>query len=281
MGYDPFFLGEMYDVPLPLLLGKTAEDALEDGRVYDFTHFSVVMNKRSKIDIYSAACVDKSNMIDLPRDNKSWHFDDRIGVENQVGPEYYAKNDYDKGHLTRRKDVCWGERREAEKANYDSFCYANIVLQHHHFNTGIWNCLEDWILNRLDNDGKLIVITGPIHKEDDEEYCGVDGRPGCHVKVPFGFWKVVGCLVGERRLQCLSFVMRQSPDRENEACEYQRFETYQVPLATITKETELLFKHSLYDANPLFFWSSRVPSAPHRSTPEKLRIQQPNDIRMV
>lgn len=154
MGYDPAFLGEPHDVPLPLLLGKTAEDALENGRVYDFTHFSIVMNRRRKFAVYSAACVDESRLINVPRDNQSWHVDDRIGAENQVGPEYYAQNEYDKGHLTRRRDVCWGERREAEEANHDSFCYANIVLQHHNFNTGVWNCLEDWILNSLKSEKK-------------------------------------------------------------------------------------------------------------------------------
>jgi endonuclease G, mitochondrial len=278
MGYDPVFLGETHDVPLPLLLGKTAEDALEKGRVFDFTHFSIVMNKRLKFAVFSAACVDESRLIDVPRDNKSWHFDDRIGVENQVGPEYYAENEYDKGHLTRRKDVCWGERREAEKANHDSFCYANIVLQHHNFNTGIWNCLEDWILKSLENEKRLIVITGPIHKEDDEEYCGVHGRPGCHVKVPFGFWKSVFYVDRRHRLKNLSFVIRQSPERFNEACEYRRLETYQVPLTTITRETDLHFKHSLYEANPLFFWTSRFTAASRLSVPEKHRITQPTDI---
>lgn len=280
MGYNPFFLGEMHEVPLPFLLGKTAEDALEDGRVYDFTHFSIVMNKRLKFAIYSAACVDESKFIDVPRDNVSWHFDDRIGVENQVGPEYYAQNDFDKGHLTRRKDVCWGDRREAEKANYDSFCYANIILQHHNFNTGIWNCLEDWILERLDNDKKLIVITGPINKEDDEEYCGVNGRPGCNIKVPFGFWKSVFYIDRQQQLKSLSFLIRQSPEQKNEVREYRRLETYQVPLTTITRETELLFKNSLYDTNPLYFWESRFTADRHLSIPEKHIIKQPTDIIM-
>ncbi|MFY0545328.1 DNA/RNA non-specific endonuclease [Brevibacillus sp. H7] len=259
MEYDPFFLGDMHEVPLPCLNGQTAEDALDGGKVYHFTHFSIVMNKRRKFAVYSAACVDESKRVDVQRDNKSWHFDERIGAENQVGHEFYAKNDYDKGHLTRRRDVCWGERGEAERANYDSFCYANIVLQHHNFNTGIWNCLEDWILERLDHDKKMIVITGPIFKEEDEEYCGVHGLPGCKIQVPYGFWKSVFYVEPKNRLKSLSFLIRQSPDPVTEACEYRRFETYQVPLATITKETELQFKHSFYERSPLQ-WINR-PSA--------------------
>jgi len=278
MGYDPFFLGAMHEVPLPLLLGKTAEDALENGRVYDFTHFSIVMNKRLKFAIYSAACVDESKFIDVPRDNTSWHFDERIGEANQVGPEYYAHNDFDKGHLTRRKDVCWGDRREAEKANYDSFCYANVVLQYHHFNTGIWNCLEGWILERLENHKKLIVITGPIHKESDKEYCGRNGRPGCKIKVPFGFWKSIFYVDRQHELKSVSFVIRQSTDEMNEECEYRRLQTYQVPLTTITRETGLQFKHSLYETNPLFFRPNRFTTARYLSTPEKHMINEPSDM---
>ena len=278
MGYDPFFLGERHEVPLPELHGRTAADALADGKVYDFTHFSLVMNKRRKFAIYSAACVDESKFVNVPRDNRSWHFDDRIGTENQVGPEYYANNDYDKGHLTRRRDVCWGDRREAEKANYDSFCYANIVLQHHEFNTGIWNCLEEWILQRLDNEKKLIVITGPIFKETDEEYCGVNGAPGCGIKVPFGFWKTVCYLGREQALHCASFLIRQSPDRVDEGCEYRRLETYQVPLEAITRETELRFKSSLYERDPLFFRLIRHPSADDLPTPEKQLITEASDM---
>lgn len=277
-GYDPFFLSESHDIPLPQLTGKTAKNALENGRVFDFTHFCVVMNKRTRFAVYSAACVDKSRLRDVRRDNTSWHFDERIGSENQVGPEYYAENDFDRGHLTRRRDICWGERQEAEQANYDSFCFANICLQHHHFNTGIWNCLEDWVLERMENTQKLIVLTGPIHKEDDEEYCGVHGTPGCGVHIPFGFWKSVFFLNARQQVTCLSFLIRQSRERLRDQCEYQRLVTYQVPLATITNETELQFKTSLYETNPLESRAIRQTSASGLAAPKGIAIRQASDI---
>lgn len=280
MAYDPFFLGDKHEVPLPGLVGKTAEEALESGRVYDFTHFSIAMNKRRRFAIFSAACVDESRFLQVPRDNKSWHFDDRIGKENQVGAEFYANNEYDRGHLTRRKDVCWGERQEAEKANYDSFCYANIALQHHRFNTGIWNCLEDWILDSLDNDKKMIVITGPIHKESDEEYCGANGKPGCGITIPFGFWKMVCYADRQQALTCLSFLIRQGPDHPAETCAYQRWETYQVPLATIAEEAGLAFVEQLHAANPLSFQPGDPRFVHHELAVEKQLIAQPSDIVM-
>jgi len=250
-GYDPYFLSGRHSIPLPSLLGSTATNSLDQGKVFDFCHFSIVMNKQTKFAILSAACVDKSRAVPVPRDNTSWHFDERIGMENQVGPDYYVQNEYDRGHLTRRKDVCWGEGREAKQANYDSFCYANISLQHHNFNTGIWNCLEDWVLEKGSTQ-RLIVITGPIHKAEDEEYCGVHGKPGCAVKVPFGFWKSVFYLDVHGQVGCLAFLIRQSAEHSRNQCEYERLVTYQVPLETICREAELQFEASLYEKNPLF-----------------------------
>lgn len=277
-GYDPFFLSEMHNIPLPRPTGNTAKDALEDGKVFDFTHFSIMMNKRTKFAIFSAACVDKDRAVNVPRDNTSWHFDYRIGPENQVGPEYYTENDYDKGHLTRRRDVCWGDRREAEEANYDSFCYANIALQHHHFNTGVWNCLEDWVIARLNTAKKLIILTGPIHKEDDEEYCGVHGKPGCEIKVPFGYWKSVLYLNDRQQVANLSFLIRQSPQRSKERCEYERLVTYQVPLGTIEKETELQFEGSLHEANPLPAERGRLVRVSGLASSGPVWIREPADI---
>ncbi|KQL45787.1 hypothetical protein AN963_12125 [Brevibacillus choshinensis] len=279
-GYDPFFLSEKHHIPLPLPQGRTATDALDNGSVFDFTHFSIVMNQRTRFAIISAACVDISRSTNIERDNTSWHFDDRIRKENQVGPEYYAENDYDKGHLTRRKDICWGERREAERANYDSFCYANIALQHHNFNTGIWNCLEDWVIQRLNTAKRLIILTGPIHKDEDEEYCGVRGEPGCGIQVPFGFWKSV-LYVDEQQLQVngLSFLIRQSSEQSKERCEYQRLVTYQVPLETIAKETSLQFDASLYPRNPLFAKPRLIAGGREQTVSEQIPIHRAADIK--
>ncbi|MED1795739.1 DNA/RNA non-specific endonuclease [Brevibacillus nitrificans] len=278
-GYDPFFLNEKHPIPLPVPQGRVASEALYGGAVFDFTHFSIVMNQRTRFALFSAACVDILRATPVTRDNSSWHFDERIGEENQVGPEYYAQNDYDKGHLTRRRDICWGERREAEKANYDSFCYANIALQHHHFNTGVWNCLEDWVIQRLQEAKRLVILTGPIHKDDDEEYCGVHGDPGCAVRIPFGFWKSVLYINEQQQISCLSFLIRQSPERSADRCEYQRLVTYQVPLETIAKETSLRFDTSLYLRNPLFWEPRLVSSEGKQEVSELIPIYQPSDIR--
>lgn len=67
------------------------------------------MNKETKFAVYSMAIVDKSRLRKIERDNDDWHYDPRIGKGNQVGDELYEQNDWDRGHLTRRYDVCWGD----------------------------------------------------------------------------------------------------------------------------------------------------------------------------
>lgn len=279
-GYDPFFLSEKHPIPLPTLQGRIRQEALDNGHVFDFTHFSIVMNRRTRFAVFSAACVDVSRAVDIPRNNSAWHFDERIGVENQVGPEYYADNDYDRGHLTRRRDICWGDRREAQDANYDSFCYANIALQHHEFNTGVWNCLEDWVLQKWNTAPRLIILTGPIHKDDDEEYCGVHGEAGCGVRVPFGFWKTALYLDKQDQVASVSFLIRQSPERSRDQCEYRRLVTYQVPLETIAKETGLQFDAGLYARNPLSTQLRLVAAGTEAAAlPIRLPVYSPEDIR--
>ncbi len=277
-GYDPQFLGTDYAVAFPTLTGRTRNDALNDGEIFDFTHFSLVMNKETKFAIYSAAIIDKSKHRDIQRDNDDWHYDTRIGVQNQVGNELYEQNDWDRGHLTRRHDVCWGE--QAEQANHDSFCWANITLQHHEFNSGVWNKLEQWVLDYVGHYQKLIVTTGPVHKDTDSEYCGIHRQSGCKIKVPYGYWKSITFVDQERKkTRSLAFIIRQYDNTEQNANSgLKPLKTYQVPLTTVTKETEIEFDHKQYDSNPLFFFTNSITEIRDIQTPEAYLIEEKSDL---
>lgn len=276
-GYDPQFLGTEYTVAFPTLTGKTKNNALNNGEIFDFTHFSLVMNKETKFAIYSAAIVDKSKHRDIPRNNHDWHYDARIGVQNQVGNELYEQNDWDRGHLTRRYDVCWGE--QAEQANYDSFCWANITLQHHEFNTGVWNRLEQWVLDYAGHEQKLIVTTGPVQKVTDIQYCGIHRNSECKIKVPYGFWKSVTFVDQERKMRTLAFIIRQYDNtKENANSGLKPLKTYQVPLMTVTKEAEIEFDQKQYDSNPLFFFTNSKTEAGDIQIPEANLIEEQSDL---
>ncbi|QTL47334.1 DNA/RNA non-specific endonuclease [Priestia aryabhattai] len=277
-GFDTKFLGDNYEIPFPRLTGTTAENALNNGEIFNFIHFSLVMNKKLKFAIYGANNIDQAKAKDVPR--VDFHFDPYIGEENQVGNELYRNNPWDRGHIVRRRDVCWGNMEEAKQANYDSFSYANISLQHHNFNTKPWNQLEDWILEHPEHlNKKLSVFTGPINAETDREYCGV-GRPnGCGIRIPAAFWKIVFYVGLNNNLGSAAFIMKQDEFWNDEhSSNLIPLETYQVPLNTISQLTGIEFKDALYNTNPLFFSPNVVTESENIITPEARIIHNASDL---
>jgi endonuclease G, mitochondrial len=252
-GFNPNFMGREYEIPFPTLTNETAKHALNNGEVFHFTHFSIVMNQKRKFAIYTANNIDQHTMKDIRRENDDWHFDPRIGQEHQIGNEWYQNNPWDRGHLVRRKDVCWGSVKEAKQANYDTFCWANIALQHHECNTGPWNELEDWILDHRQNLlKKLSVFTGPINMENDPEYCGAGKPLGCGIQIPAGFWKVVFYVNEEKKLCSASFMMKQDHYTEHRLLNsFTSLQPYQVALKTISQLTDIQFDERLYETDVL------------------------------
>ncbi|GAC43327.1 DNA/RNA non-specific endonuclease [Paenibacillus popilliae] len=275
-GYNPLFLGTNYAIDYPTLTGEVKNHALNEGEIFDFTHFSLVMNKETKFAVYSIAIIDKSKFRRIKRKN-SWHYDPRIGKDNQVGNELYAQNVWDRGHLTRRYDVCWGA--QAKQASHDTFCWANIALQHHDFNTGVWNDLENWLLAYVKDGRKMIVTTGPIHRDSDIEYCGVHRPSGCKIKVPYGFWKSITFVDQNLNLMTLAFIIRQyNKAGGNLDSRLKPLKTYQVPLTTVTKETGIEFDRKQYDTNPLFFFTNPIMTAREIQMPEAYLIEEKSDM---
>lgn len=64
----------------------------------------------------TAVNIDGAALVDVPRGDE-WRLDDRIPADWQAGPDVYARNDLDRGHLVRRRDPVWGDR--AAQANSD------------------------------------------------------------------------------------------------------------------------------------------------------------------
>ena len=107
-----------------------------------------------------------------------WHLDERVPADEQAGPELYARNDLDRGHLVRRRDPVWGADAEARQANYDTFSYANAAPQAADFNQSkeLWNGLEDHVLAYAEtNELRLSVFTGPVFADDDALSIALDG----------------------------------------------------------------------------------------------------------
>ena len=190
-GYDPDFLGVR--VPLPALTAEQHADAAQNRRaapgqdptVLDYHHFSLVMNRRRRLALYTAVNVDGSLSQSPKRERDKWYFDPRLDRSEQLGGDLYAGNDFDRGHLVRRLDPVWGPDTVARAANDDTFHFANCSPQHKKFNQGasLWAGLEDYLLDTAKADKlRLTVFTGPVFTDSDPEFQGT--------RIPLAFWKI-------------------------------------------------------------------------------------------
>ncbi|WP_019135217.1 DNA/RNA non-specific endonuclease [Cellulomonas massiliensis] len=211
------------------------------------THFTVLLDPARRLAAATAVNVDGSALVDVPRGD-DWHLDPRVPADEQAGPELYARNDLDRGHLVRRRDPVWGEAATAARANRETFAYPNAAPQASAFNQGesLWVGLEDHVLGyaqawRL----RVSVLTGPVLAPDDPVYRGV--------ALPRRFWKVAAWVADEpgpggaaplaARLRATAFVLDQSsllgPVATRRALEaggpppLGPFRTYQVPVADV------------------------------------------------
>jgi endonuclease G len=243
-GYDPRFLAPGPMVPLPEPL---------DGAevvVLPYTHFSVLQRPDRKLAAATVVAVDGGSLVDIDRSGDEWFLDPRLGPNDQAGAELYSRNDFDRGHLVRRRDPGWGP--EAAEANADTFSYTNAAPQASRFNQSLdlWLGLEDHVLAYARQwDQRLVVVTGPIFADDDPEYRGV--------RIPRRFYKVAAYLLPQPAdldpdqevsvLASAGFVLDQTPlveaivgsPRSQEVPELGGFRAFQVPVADIADLTAL------------------------------------------
>lgn len=265
-GYDPAFL----DVALPL----PAVGAIR----LDYTHFTVLLDRERRLARLTAVNVDGGALVDVAR-GQDWRLDERVPADWQAGPEVYARNDLDRGHLVRRRDPVWGEH--AERANSDTFHYTNAAPQASSFNqsTELWVGLEDHVLAHADaHDLRISVLTAPVLGDRDIPYRGI--------RIPLRFFKIAAWVrsadstAGE--LRAAGFVLDQSPqlDRDeidriergvaDQAPDLGPFRAFQVPVGTIAELTAL-------DLAPLVSADVLPPSARAEAWRE---LREPGDIRL-
>lgn len=263
IGYKENFISTNSNLTVPLPNVVSAEDKrkvlyntkLRNG-LADYPHYSIMMNKETKQAFFSAANIDQNKLHTGLKG--SWFIDKRIGVKYQLPPKSYDNNPWDKGHLTRRAAIAWGNTRdEAKEASRKSYSYANACFQHQNFNRDEWRVPEDAILKlKKDHNNKLCVMTGPIFTADSRYYkYKPSANRTVYIGIPSGFWKLVAYQKkGTRKLETLAFIMYQ--DDQAIAKRNQRkdllLKNYQVSTTLIAKVTGLKFEDVLYNANPLY-----------------------------
>lgn len=265
-GYDEAFLGSDFRIPLPALgedaRNDVAELSGEESNVLRYAHFSVVMNRKRKLAFFTAVNIDGGQLKNIPRSSDRWYFDPRLKQEYQYGPELYADNDLDRGHLVRRLDPVWGG--DAERANEHTFHFTNCSPQHRHLNQKTWLNLEDYILGNAGlHDLKVTVFTGPVFRDDDMLYRG-------KYRIPAEFWKVVAMVKDDGNLSATAYLQTQKNLIGDLEFAYGSYKTYQVPVSRIEGITDLDFG-VLRRADPL---------AGFEATLAGQVIEGPGDIRL-
>jgi endonuclease G, mitochondrial len=229
-GFEPKFLG----VGTPLLkiknLKSVAAPLKSGGWELKYEHFSVFMHRQRRLAIYTAANVDGSPAAKKPEaghaytrtelngfakaSSEIWALDERLDAQFQLPDKFYNddRSAFDKGHITRRDDVCWGSSfAQVKRANCDTFHVTNCSPQRGNFNQagkhGIWGQLEDFVGAQADTE-KYCIFAGPILADDDVEFKGVDDSGPVTVKIPGRFWKVV-CAIKNKKLQVFPFILEQ------------------------------------------------------------------------
>lgn len=266
-GYDPNFLGQT--VPMPTLPSSRRRDLVrlldKSGTELKYTHFSLFMSKSRKLAYFTAVNIDGNALHPQTRQRDVWYYDPRIDQKYQSGPELYANNELDRGHMVRRLDPMWGDPWQV--AGEDTFHFTNAEPQHKNLNEKTWANLEDYILKNAGKfDLKVTVFTGPIFRADDLRY-------KVYYKIPAEFWKVVVIVKEDGKLSATAYLQTQKNLIEGLEFAYGAYKTYQVPVALIEELSGFNFG-ALRASDPL------APTTEEEAATVGSVIEAPEDIRL-
>ncbi len=266
-GFDPAFLGAKVKVHLPTLGANAANAAPLLGapkqNVLHYHGYSLVMHAARRLALYSAANVDFARRFSLRRPADVWRSDPRILADHQLGEFYYRRNQFDRGHLTRREDMEYGATRQvALQWAADTCHFTNCAPQHSRFNQNreTWQGLERHLLeDSMDRaDFRATVITGPVLAADDPVWEKFPAIP-----YPLRFWKIAVALTAGGKLFATAFLLDQTDAIKRFGIEaldapFGAFKTFQLKISEIERLTGLGFaatvggkKQSLSAFDPL------------------------------
>ncbi len=254
-GYDEKFISNQ-TVPLPKLSQEQSADLAFDDEgndVIKYINYSLQQSASHKFPFYTATNVDGIQFKKVPRKD-NWRKDKRLSKEFQLGKELYSahKSDFDKGHMTKREDVQWGETLGiALNAANSTFYYTNAVPQHKDLNRDIWRILEDYILHTETRQSELriCVFTGPVLSSSNPYF--VTPINGKHIQIPTLFWKVVffkkengnlyrvGFMMSQDKLLLKSYIIEELESDDKLFMQFKDAETYQVNISLIEELTGL------------------------------------------
>ncbi len=229
-GYDEDFLG--IKLPLPSLTSTIVAKTKEGENYLHYEHFSIAMHAKRRMALCTVSNVDgapdkrtpdktkkygRKVLGELgPSDSETWVPDSRLDDQYQLTDAFYNKDrqSFDKGHIVRREDVCWGDSYDqVKKANGDTFHITNCSPQVANFNQGklggLWGELEDLVLKQVKKEQeKYSVTAGPVFSSRDSVFQGYSRDGIIKVKIPGAYWKIVS-FVESGNLHSYAFLLEQ------------------------------------------------------------------------
>jgi len=284
-GYKDAFLGRDHKIVLPEPGLALQSDVLQPPGLPDsevvvpYINYSLLMSINTKQALFSAANVDLDKMQKVPgRKGRNWFVDRRVGRENQIPNYPYQGSLWDRGHLTRRTAVTWGNNVDfATKASNDSCAYTNACMQHKNFNEDEWRAVET-LVSKFKGAKKLTVMTGPVFTKSDRYFTReFEDYP---VRIPAGFWKIVSYVDVSDALKTQAYVFFQDLPtiRSSKARSRLRLKDMQVTTTEISQWTGLEFDQVLFDSNPLKFYSG--PEAISVKKRRELLTKHPDTVEL-
>lgn len=293
-GYQENFINpesEDFSIKHPQISPRISNNVYKFGtkEMYiNYIHYTVVMNENARQLLYVASNIDQNNLKDITRQGDPWDVDNRIPTDIQLDNRYYSgiENPYDKGHMVRRLNNCWGDSvNDALKANNDTFFYTNVSFQHEYFNRDEWLGLEEMFLNwKLDANGRLCVFTGPVWRPFDRCY-HLNWQD--YARIPSAFFKII-CYMGKDsgKLETRAFLLYQDEEFINNKqsgsrlLKTNRFAKYQVSIGDIENLTGLEFEDKIPSSNPIYYNTPKDPEAVKRvyRYPERVPIIIKQDL---
>lgn len=211
----PTLRGDLADQVAPLR--ATEPDAALGELKYE--HFSIKLHRTKHLAIFTATNIDGETYLAVDRDTgevkasegEKWFKDPRVSESFTLNQDFYSawSTYFDRGHLTRRTDPTWGTPEQAERANADTYHFANCSPQHFRFNqkARFWQGVERYILETgvLAQEVRraLCVFSGPIFDDTIDRWAD-------DVQIPSSFFKVV-VWRGAEKLKAVGLVVDQGP----------------------------------------------------------------------
>jgi endonuclease G, mitochondrial len=266
LGYDDGFLGTALPFPtFDMTICAPLKNAA--GNEIKYTHFSVFLNKDRRLPLFTAVNI-KGEAYSAPTraGNEPWDFSDQVENKYQLDGGFYShdENTFDRGHIVRRVDPCWGGQEIGNQAEADTFHWVNCTPQHKKLNQrgGIWYQLEQHIIEKgvKNKIADIAVFAGPVLDQNDWDFEKL--YQSAAVQIPNVFWKVIVWEKTDGKLYAVGFMMSQWEFIKNKLKEpvvpeaaprprladdyfenlvFSDHKTYQVSIATIEKATGITF----------------------------------------